>query len=698
MIKKIAFIHNGNERHFMDWMVVFLTLIFLNGLMPAINAAQTNSNRTKKKNAKKVKKKKKRTVYPETIAGIDWKVKNDEENPVAMDDSWNETAVRKVIYTFAYGGPATDKQIKKWASMKPDYAIKEILTFKTINTKLSHAKSGKKTGKAAMNPYFHDYKNRSLKRLAEFFISGRGSVRVDTRGKGLDAWGLPARVWHWATMIRGLNPFQQKIGIFETNYHMAVNLNTEVTERQIFRYYDDIMRLHAQGKTYDRIMAKAAVSAAAATQYRHRENIYKNSQFFGNEDFGREFHQLYFKILGKYALKKSGKYKPAIPDAPISHSNNDYHEYTTIRNTARALSGISVPAMKWPRDVQKTDRVVYGDKFNGGWPEDKIEILGYKIKGKNAKEKIYHLSKRAIRFKESERNLPVYIVRVLADDNLVEDGKESQEVKEKLKLIRALWKSFRKKKKYRLLTFLRMYAISKAFHHPSRYKYLTSLDRYVLVAKMSAFSDKNLQFYQYDYRLRNEGINIFRPTHDVFGGQTGIEASNTADVFRNAYNTSVKDYWWAGKAYEGNWHQPKWVKDYAKIIPYSYKEKGRKIWKVVDVAKWLWIRYIGSDKNFGFLEKMQVYALISSGRDFALFIAGDSWNNPPSKSALNIRYNEKYVMNNPAVKIKWQDLQKGLLFLDTKDPKKRREMANNIGLGINFIIATPYMFVQEGRN
>jgi hypothetical protein len=46
--------------------------------------------------------------------------------------------------------------------------------------------------------------------------------------------------------------------------------------------------------------------------------------------------------------------------------------------------------MKWPRTIKKTDQVVYGDKFNGGWPENKIEILGYQIKGKNAKQKLYN--------------------------------------------------------------------------------------------------------------------------------------------------------------------------------------------------------------------------------------------------------------------------------------------------------------------
>lgn len=35
-------------------------------------------------------------------------------------NSWNESAVRRVLHTFAYGGYATDAQIKSWSGMAPD--------------------------------------------------------------------------------------------------------------------------------------------------------------------------------------------------------------------------------------------------------------------------------------------------------------------------------------------------------------------------------------------------------------------------------------------------------------------------------------------------------------------------------------------------------------------------------------------------
>lgn len=628
----------------------------------------------------------KNAIYIDKLDGLDWKI---------SQADWNENAIRKILHVFCYGGPATTKQIKKWTEMKPDIAIREILNFKAHNTLISNVQSEGKTGVEAMAAYLQNPKNTSLRKLGEYFISGNAPIKINPKGKGIDVWNLPAQAWLYSTMIRGLNPFKQKIGFFETNNHMSVNLNTEVMERQIFRYYDDIMNAHSEALTYDKIMAKAALSSAIASQYRHRENRYENSQFLGNEDFGREFFQLFFKIKGDYALKDTKQYPPALPEKPLDHEkNNDYHEYTTIRNTARALSGIHIPGMKWPRDMEKVDSVEFKDKFSGGWPDDEIEILGYWVKGKTASQKIRGLSMIAIRHPESLKNLPVYIVRTLADDNLVENGKESEAVKMKLNIIRSIWKSFVKKKDYNLLVFLRMYAISKAFHHPTRYKYLNSIDRYVLVSKMTCFNDSEIPYYKFDWRMSREGVGIFRPMHDVFGAQTGIEASNTSDIFRQAYNNSVQEYWYAGKAYHGNWKNPEWVKDYSKVIPPSFEESGRRVWKVVDVAEWLWKQYIGSTENFGFLERAQIYAFLSTGSDFALFMAGDSWQNPASKGQLEIEYTEEYLKENPDARKKWEDLKRGYMLLDEKDLHKRKQYAEKIGSAINFIIATPYMFVR----
>ena len=53
--------------------------------------------------------------------------------------AWKETAVRKVLHTFAYGGFATDAQIAAWAQMPPEEAIQEMLNFEPANEELSRA-------------------------------------------------------------------------------------------------------------------------------------------------------------------------------------------------------------------------------------------------------------------------------------------------------------------------------------------------------------------------------------------------------------------------------------------------------------------------------------------------------------------------------------------------------------------------------
>jgi hypothetical protein len=50
---------------------------------------------------------------------------------------WTETAVRKVLHIFAYGGYASDEQITLWSEMDPQVAVREMLTFEVVNDKLS---------------------------------------------------------------------------------------------------------------------------------------------------------------------------------------------------------------------------------------------------------------------------------------------------------------------------------------------------------------------------------------------------------------------------------------------------------------------------------------------------------------------------------------------------------------------------------
>ncbi|MSR14030.1 MAG: hypothetical protein EXR86_05570 [Gammaproteobacteria bacterium] len=51
--------------------------------------------------------------------------------------TWDTTAVRKVMRTFAFGGHASDAQIKIWADTLPSVAITEMLNFTEHNLLLS---------------------------------------------------------------------------------------------------------------------------------------------------------------------------------------------------------------------------------------------------------------------------------------------------------------------------------------------------------------------------------------------------------------------------------------------------------------------------------------------------------------------------------------------------------------------------------
>ena len=181
------------------------------------------------------------------------------------DALWDDTAVRKVLHTFAYGGHATDEQIQIWADMKPVAAIVQMLTFNQHNLLLSPL---------GADDYDRlDTRDGTLKGLASFWASSDPDNRVYTnhRMKYL-ALANVNPTWTRAAITRGLNPFRQKIGLWETNYHVAVNRDAGVTKQQVIRYYDDIMNALEQEVPYQDVLSIAATSAAIATQYGHRKN------------------------------------------------------------------------------------------------------------------------------------------------------------------------------------------------------------------------------------------------------------------------------------------------------------------------------------------------------------------------------------------------------------------------------------------
>ncbi len=554
--------------------------------------------------------------------------------------NWDELAVRKILHLFAYGSFATENQINIWVDMNPKLAIKEILTFDNSNIKLSPPQSDK----------LNQYKN--LESLREFWNKTNLTDYEHKEYFDKTNGSSPDVTWISAVNRRGLNPFREKIGLFETNYHMVVNRDVGVYAPAIINYYDSIMEELAKGLPYEEILAKASVSSAIAYQYGHNRNIFEDGAFKGNEDFAREFHQLFFGIFGEY--------------------DSDYHEFYSIRNTAKALTGI---VADWHREDEGGPDIIATYDSNFHYPSS-LEILKKEINGTNAKEKMFNLSKIAIKHEESLNNLPIIIIRNLADDNLNE---------KKIKKLQYNWKKMEVKN---LLEFIQNYAISEMFHSNDRFKYYSSIDRNMLILNKMTLKneDSYLNIYSHYWILNDEDAKPFHPIHDVFGHQSSLEASDSPTVFQFAYNKAIDKNWFYTQSYEvDDNNKVIWEKDWSSIIPKSVD--GNYI--VKDVAKWLWNYFIAdSGKNLQTLEIAHIYTLLASGVDLSLFLDEE---NPLKVYKIDELQNDRLIVD------KINDAGVARVDLNSNDIEIKREANERVGKAIAFICTTPYIFLQEGK-
>ncbi len=572
---------------------------------------------------------------------------------VISDARWDNTAVRDVLQTFAYGGQATDRQIQVWADMSPAVAIREMLTFEEHNFKLSPPDPAE-LGPAENRP-------GTLRALSDFWSSNDPANHVQVAFRPL--YSFPGPVWYRATLSRGLNPFRQRIGLWETNYHLAINNRVGVSSDQTIRYYDEIMTALAAGKPYQDVLAIAAVSAAIARQYGHYQNRWIDGRCQCNEDFAREYQQLFFGILGNY--------DPA------------YHETVTIKNTAAALTDMRLDFD--PEHMDFVDSIVFGQTFHA---PGSLDILQASIGGSDARERIHELSQIAIEHPESLDRLPVMIVAGLADENL--DA-------EKIEVIRRAWRGMPTK---RLLDFLQGYAISEVFHSKTRVRRQTSVDRLFTASTQIALSNREVDLEIYiPYDLADENVQVFSPRHNVFGAQTGLEAADSTHVFRKNYNRLTQAYW----RYALPFGEPlgaSWEKNWAQVVPTT----AAGTWQVQEVAEWLWQRFVADGLvNFGDLERAHVYALLGSGFDLTTLIgrrelqaAGENLDDPDLYNFDRVVTTAE-LATDPHLGDLQAEMAAKMLALDDPDLTIRREANLRIGQAINFIVGTPYVFAQEGR-
>ncbi len=553
------------------------------------------------------------------------------------DERWDDTAVRQVLHVFAFGSLATDAQIVTWAGMEPEAAILEMLTLDEHNPRLA-------PGAATADG--------TLRGLADLWASDDGSNPVPSSRRGeyrVGAWGSPGRTWFTAVSGVGPNPVRQRIGLLETNYHLAVNQEVGVNNWQIFSYYDEIMEGLEAGLPYEQVLAVAAKSAAVATQYGHSANLFIDARFEGNEDFAREFHQLFFGILGV--------------DDP------EHHEFTTIRNTAKMLTHMLVDWIEDGEDSRLSDEVTFGVDYH--YPSS-LEILGVDIEGATAADKIDAAVEVAIAHPESLANLPLIIIRNLADDHLDETEAAA---------IQGAWDALAPKE---LLPFLQAYAVSTTFHSPTRVKHWSSIERHVKASHLIALTREAAIAGYYDARWPawQEGARVFRPTRNVFGNQTGLDAAGSAMVFRSAYNLSSDSNWFYSRTGE---EEDGWLKDWGAVVPAA----ADGTWRVKEVSEWLWQRFIADGlDNFGPLERAHVYALVGSSKDLGLFVD----ENDPTATITGEDLETKASLGELV-----SDMEIATVALGSDDPEKRQTANRRIGLALCFILSTPYAFVQEGR-
>jgi len=335
------------------------------------------------------------------------------------------------------------------------------------------------------------------------------------------------------------------------------------------------------------------------------------------------------------------------------------------------------------------------------------------------------------------------IISTLADDNLNETRSNQ---------LRAAWAAMEGNKN--LLRFLRVYATSTLFHSPNQFKYFTSHERAMYQANVSNLD--NVESYLSGRYFNNglagrpiEGVinddaagEVFHPLHNVFGGQTSMEASDSAVAFEKNYNRSAptRNYQFrnevrvecddcnAGGA---------WKKDWAQVIPRSGGS-----YPAGHVARWLWNHVIGNTTNYSALEHGHLVAILGANRvqpdqdwdrfqfmdlNYLLCLRadriskgensnslgvlmsepvwdrfcrhGDDGNSDYSnveKQAFNLPLTGDTMTDTPYIESLIDQLAAAQVPLNSSDELERRRANERIHAAMAFIFATPFVFA-EGR-
>ncbi len=600
---------------------------------------------------------------------------------------WDNAAVRSVLHTFAFGGLATDVQIQTWADLPPVTAINEILTFAPTNDLLSPSEDVTPTKLLVGG------EDRTLEGLQDWWFSGDADNLLPERREHYHPRSGTSNnfqtrslqnTWIEATTKRGVNPFRQRVGLWLTNYLMSIHLSPLGGNVIMIRtMYDDVMRALANNQPFAEILTIGATSAGIARQYGHRSNRFNNTTgvLSGNDDFAREYHQLFFAILGQCV--------PASPQPCDPVLYDDYYEDITVENTAKALTGMRIlygDVYGMNKELPNIDFISAVNLQNHHMAD--LEILNFanpgvlNITGTNAGQKIANLSAAAINHPESKRNLPLWVVRHFADTGIVDMSADPILQQE----IRDTWDTVN----MNLLDFLREYAISTQFHRSDRVKYLTAFERNMTTTMLNTLTNEEA-YALYETgnsanrspktRMERQSAELFKPAHFVFGGQTGADAIGSSDIFKEAYNANVNSPNFLAKADDST---PAWQKDWGAVIP----PDGNGDHLAGDVALWLWNRFVPhAAARYTIQERAVLSSLLSAGKDFPTLV--EDGGLPQQTVAQGYASSDLNDAGQAYLGL-IQTSEQTVLDLQTVEDNFR------IGMAINFISATPFMFTQTG--
>jgi len=595
--------------------------------------------------------------------------------PTLTAEQWGQREVRKVLQAFAFGGQVSDVQIVEWADMSPEEAIAGMLNFEPVNLQLSP--------QGADDPstqYCH-----SLELLQEFWSSDdpQNPMRVVNRewhqvlAQDNDTVAPLHLFLTWSRLAHspGCNSFLHKVALYITNYHASIHIQNS-GPILIRSYYDDVVQALAAGDNFVDLMTLSATHASLAYAYGHMGNHFNlQGEFQGNDDFAREYFQLLFGIEG-------------------TTEDENYHENITIEHNAWLLTGMALDAepyawgsnnpldwliapIRFDDHLDKAGRLIWNRSahydFQAG-ASSCIEILHELICGRNAREKLIILGPVAAAHPESMANIPLKIIRFFGEDRI--------NVVNAIALQRA-WKEA----EYDLLAFLRAYAISTAFHKPDSFKLYSAFDRNLHIHNANQLTAEEAYarpFYEGPtIRMYEQGALVFAPIRDVFGGQTGADASNDRYVFKKAWDANVTDSGFLGKTTEPYRLVPdgqvlQWRKNWGAVIPVN----SRGEYVVSEVGEWIWNRFINDGgRNYDEIAQAQVHALLATGIDFGAL--ADDNNMEAVYSSAEISSGALAELN--------QSLADMTMDFSSDNANER------VGLVINFITALPYTFARENQ-